>query len=372
MDAVVTWLDTSEKSYINQRNKDFGEKKPYDLYRVGRRDELRFCLRGLYYNMPWLRKIYLVTWDNQFPDWLDKTTAENLSPPIIKIKRETLNENKPLYGSYAVEACIHEIPGISDIFIYCNCDMFVTKKMKMSDWIENGVGKLRHAGYIKSLEPKKDMWSNYYVVSQVGLFIEKFGRPKFKFFNPSHQISLLSKKACLDTKNAFPDLYNVTVNLMGREKKEHLTRFLYEYVAVHKGYCVLDNTPIGGEYMDYESDYKHYKLKKNCALLCTNLNSYFKESSYGDYLRFMINLFPTPLPGEKYMSYENVCYYVYSGVKATPFCKGKPISEGDNVCLIPVEKSYDVFGRLPYVRRTIKRHLNQCPRRTRSSKRALR
>jgi hypothetical protein len=76
MDAVVTWLDTTEKSYIAQGNKDFSEK-PFDIYGIGRRDELRFCLRGLFYNMPWLRKYILLLGITNIPPGLMKSREKN-------------------------------------------------------------------------------------------------------------------------------------------------------------------------------------------------------------------------------------------------------------------------------------------------------
>lgn len=300
MDAVITWLDTTDKEYIEQRNKDFGETKPYDIYRVGKRDELRFCLRGLYYNMPWLRKIYLVTWNNQFPKWLDEEKCAKMNPPIIKIKQESLNSGKFIYGSLAVEACIHKIPNLSDLFIYANCDMFVTKKMKKSDWVENGIGKLNIKNLITS--ELKSKWVKDDILSQKDLFIDKFGS-NFNFFMNIHQMTIMSKRSWIDIEQLFPKLYKSTINMKGRSNVKRITRFLADYIAIYKGYCKISK--INYDYRDF--DYKT-PLKPGSLLLCTNLNSKLKPTAYNDYMNFMLKIFPTPLPSETELSYENVKY----------------------------------------------------------------
>lgn len=374
MDAVVLWLDTTDKHYISQRDKDFGETTPYDIHRLGRRDELRFCLRSLYYNAPWLRTIYLVTWDKQFPDWLDETQCAALTPPIVKIKRETLNEGRYLYGSLAVEACMYKIPGLSELFLYANCDTFLVQPMKKDDWVQNGIGKLQYdyERPILSLKPQPSRVWNYDVLTQIGLFLKQFGKPDFRFFRPSHHITVLSKQAYKDAVEAFPDLYETTVTMKGRELKERITRTLIEYVSVHKGYCRINRKRIPSCYLNFETDYKNYTLPKSTVLLCTNLNAQSKESNYDDYVRFMIELFPTPLPCETHLNYEQVCYYTYSqkvgSKRGRPpaICRGKPSTEKDDPCLLPEDTTYDILNNIPYLRKTMRRQA--CPRKKRTRK----
>lgn len=330
MDAVVCWLDTTDETYIKQRNIDFGTKqKPYDMKRIGKRDELRFCLRGLYYNMPWLRNIYLVTWGDQFPTWLDEEECGKMSPPIRRIKRETLNNGKHMYGSIAVEVCLQDIPGISDFFLYCNCDMFVCNKMKESDWVENGVGKLLTGGDLHNISKNdvKFFWYNYSLLTQSKLFKQKFGQPKFKFFKWTHQMTILSKQACKDTVEAFPELFEKTRNIKGRENTDYIGRMLFEYVSMHKGYCKENRK---GPSMKYLSNTYNYTkpLSSTPTLLCTNINSNLKN--YQPYIQFMLKLFPKALPSETHFSYEGKCLYRYKDVEA---CKDTEIVLKDKISL---------------------------------------
>jgi hypothetical protein len=361
MDAVVLWLDTTDKHYISQRDKDFGETTPYDIHRLGRRDELRFCLRSLYYNAPWLRTIYLVTWDKQFPDWLDETQCASLTPPIVKIKRETLNEGRYLYGSLAVEACMYKIPGLSELFLYANCDTFLTQPVQKSDWVEDGIGLLQIDKPILSMKPQPSRVWNYDGLTQIGLFLKQFGKPHFRFFKPSHHITILSKQAYKDTVEAFPELYEATVTMKGRELKERITRALIEYVSIHKGYCKINRKRIRSYYLNFETDYKNYSLPNDAVLLCTNLNAQSNYASYDDYIRFMIELFPTPLPCETHLNYEQVCYYTYKRKagskrrKTSAICRGRPSTAKDDPCLLPEDTTYNILKHIPYVRKTMRR-----------------
>jgi hypothetical protein len=320
VDAVVCWCDTTDEEYKRYHQQDIGELVTEDTNRIGKRDELRFCLRGLYHNMPWLRKIYLVTWGKQFPKWLDEEESAKLNPPIIRIDQATLNNGKRMYGSLSVEACIHLIPNISEYFFYANSDMFVIKKMDRKDWFdENGVGKLSIGPGIHKTSHIRNRynlghWYKYGTLLQAELFLRKFGTPNFKFFQWTHHMTLISKQACKDTIAAFPELFEKTRNLKGREEKEYIGRLLFEYVGLQNGYMKLNPTPPYRWYLSHRSNYKMH-LPKNVSLLCTNLNSILSPNKYDDYVRFMTNLLPKSLPSERFISYESNNYTQKGGRK---------------------------------------------------------
>ena len=84
IDIVISWVDSSD---IIIKNKIYENKKNIKGYsnenlRFGKRDTLRYVLRGIYKNIPWIRNIYLIT-KSQWPDWLNQDIAKNMKPPII-------------------------------------------------------------------------------------------------------------------------------------------------------------------------------------------------------------------------------------------------------------------------------------------------
>ena len=96
-------------------------------------EELRYSLRSLLKNAPWIRKIFLVT-DNQLPYWLNLENGGKLTV----ISHQELFENKsvlPVFSSPAIETQLHKIPGLSQKFIYFNDDVFLGSPVLPDDFV---------------------------------------------------------------------------------------------------------------------------------------------------------------------------------------------------------------------------------------------
>lgn len=95
-------------------------------------EELRYSLRSLVKNAPWVRRIYIVT-DNQIPYWLN---LDNDRVSVISHEEIFLNKSHlPVFSSPAIEANIHRIPGLSKQFIYFNDDVFLGSKTHPEDFV---------------------------------------------------------------------------------------------------------------------------------------------------------------------------------------------------------------------------------------------
>lgn len=125
---VYTWVNGSDpiwlKSYfLHKYPNSFSEKNvSTEKNRYRDSDELRYSLRSLEVNAPWIRRIYIVT-DNQIPYWLDLdnerieiVTHQDIFP---------FSADLPVFSSPAIEAHLHRIPGLSKRFIYFNDDVFL-------------------------------------------------------------------------------------------------------------------------------------------------------------------------------------------------------------------------------------------------------
>ena len=96
--------NSTEHININEPEKIDDSMSP-NRYRDS--NELRYSLRSLVKNAPWIRHIYIVT-DNQIPSWLNLETGK-----LSVISHEEIFENKshlPVFSSPAIEAHIHRIP----------------------------------------------------------------------------------------------------------------------------------------------------------------------------------------------------------------------------------------------------------------------
>ncbi|CAH0518690.1 unnamed protein product [Peronospora belbahrii] len=103
-------------------------------------EELRYSLRSLEKYAPWIRHVYVVT-DGQIPSWLDIE-----SPKISIVKHETIFLNKshlPVFSSPAIEWNLDNIPGLSDMFLYFNDDVFLGSPVRPEDFVSQaGVQKV--------------------------------------------------------------------------------------------------------------------------------------------------------------------------------------------------------------------------------------
>lgn len=125
IDAVYTWVDGADHAWLRRRAE--ADQSPYHAEsanpaRFHDREELRFSLRSLYLNAPWVRHVYLVT-DRQRPHWLDTD-----APGITVVDHSDLFDDPdclPTFNSHAIETQLHRIEGLSEHFLYFNDDMFV-------------------------------------------------------------------------------------------------------------------------------------------------------------------------------------------------------------------------------------------------------
>ncbi len=130
IDLVYLWCDGEDQNWIEKKN--FWQKKYQKLDPMGlnncryiQHDELKFSLRSVEMYMPWINHIFIVT-DNQLPKWLN----QNNSKITIINHKEIMPQNAlPTFNSNAIEACICNIPGLSEHFLYANDDMMVGRPL---------------------------------------------------------------------------------------------------------------------------------------------------------------------------------------------------------------------------------------------------
>nr|QIM10714.1 hypothetical protein PlAlph_6060 [uncultured Alphaproteobacteria bacterium] len=131
IDLVYLWCDGNDAAW--REKKLFWQKKygnldvnAVDDCRFVQHDELKFSLRSVEMYMPWINHIFIVT-DGQVPDWLD---TENPKISIVDHKEIMPSEALPTFNSNAIETCLHNIPGLSEHFLFANDDTFVARPLK--------------------------------------------------------------------------------------------------------------------------------------------------------------------------------------------------------------------------------------------------
>lgn len=143
VDVVYTWVDGADPQHRDIRE-HFRRQQPGvaddsagpDRFRS--RDELRYSLRSLEQFAPWVRTVYLVT-NGQVPAWLDR------SHPRLRLVRHSeifpdVND-LPTFSSFAIEANLHRIAGLSEHYLYFNDDILLGRPVSRDDFWTPGTGR---------------------------------------------------------------------------------------------------------------------------------------------------------------------------------------------------------------------------------------
>ena len=122
IDVVYTWVNGSDPDFINQLKKqdkshsntaeDTSESRFQDF------NQLLYSLRSIEQYAPWIRRVYIVT-NGQIPNWINLTSVTMVNHKSIFTEPSHL----PNFNSLAIETHLHEIPGLSENFIYFNDDL---------------------------------------------------------------------------------------------------------------------------------------------------------------------------------------------------------------------------------------------------------
>ena len=145
IDAVYTWVDGDDPAWQTRKAAamaELGRPAPEAAAgenRFASRDELRYSLRSIAMNAPWIRTIWLVT-DDQTPEWLD--TAH----PGVRVvsHRDIFGERGalPTFNSHAIESRLHHIEGLAEHFLYFNDDFFLGRPVHPTRFFtSNGVAQ---------------------------------------------------------------------------------------------------------------------------------------------------------------------------------------------------------------------------------------
>lgn len=153
IDAVITWVDGSDISHQHKRDRVYqletGREQSEiptgrDSTRFVDNGELKYCIRSIRKNAPWIRNIFLIT-DDQVPGFLTDELMERLRIRIVD-HREILESYEwaiPTFNSRTLETALWRIKGLSDHFIYLNDDFVITQPVQPEDFFRGDKVVLR-------------------------------------------------------------------------------------------------------------------------------------------------------------------------------------------------------------------------------------
>lgn len=186
MDVVITYVDGLDPLW----QRDYEEHTNIPILEKRFRDwgTLRYLMRGIEVNMPFIRKVHLVVArDSQVPEWINRDEVNVVLHEHI-IPKQFL----PTFNCNPIELHIHRIEDLDEQYVYFNDDVFPLMKCEPTDFFVNGKGQLGMARHLFYVDMFKKICRNSDVVARRALGM----RPSLLFLRPQHVCTPMIKSEC--------------------------------------------------------------------------------------------------------------------------------------------------------------------------------
>ena len=142
VDFVYTWVNSEDSDWqkLYSQFKPLQNNDGNSISRFYSRDELKYSLRAIELYAPWVRRIHIVS-NCKPPAWLD---IEDSKINWVDHSEIFPSSQLPTFSSHAIESRLHNIPGLSNYFVYSNDDFMLSRPTRKSDFFySNGICKLK-------------------------------------------------------------------------------------------------------------------------------------------------------------------------------------------------------------------------------------
>jgi hypothetical protein len=312
VDIVYIWVNGNDESWqsIKKMHEDLYESKECKAFdaassnRFKDNDELKYSLRSVWKNAPFVNHIYIVTMD-QAPEWLLP------HPKISIIDHKEIFSNPdflPTFNSHAIESNLHRIPDLHDHFLYFNDDVFLGRRVTPFDFFtENGELFVLFEASLSPSGPPAGNETSYRLAwrNTNALLDHLYG--KEERFRLCHAPFALIRSYIEETEGQLPDVFLSNSSHKFRSSKDYnLTNGLLQYDWVYKGKVLKSN--LKNKMVTLRDDDRFIRTANAIAALkkqkphtfclqdnmkdnCEKTKQLAKE--------FLEKLFPEPAPWEK-------------------------------------------------------------------------
>lgn len=309
IDLVYLWVDGNDENWLKLKN-EWAKKCGLPVNdgsnqacRYIDNEELRYSLRSVATYAPWVRKIFIVT-NGQIPSWLDT------SHPKIQIVTHDQFMPKdalPTFNSEAIEACIANIPGLSEYFLYANDDFFIGKPVMPSYFFDiDGRPRISLMTQNWTEDDVKKMHFRNTITTSINLIRDKMGRD-FSHVSIHHNIVPHRKSMYSACADQFRKEFDYTAHCRFRTDGtvQRIITELYTIIKMDITPKIVNihskkkYTPIA--YIDLEKYTRMlYRLKINSPkLFCINDNENTRDEERVLLKGFLAALFPIQQLWEK-------------------------------------------------------------------------
>lgn len=287
MDIVITYVDGNDPiwkaDYEKYTNVPVMQKRFRDW------GTLKYLLRGIEVNMPFIRNVYLVvSHPSQVPSWAD---TENLK--IVLHSDIIPAEYLPTFNCNPIEMHLHRIEGLDEEYLYFNDDLYPLKPCRPEDFFRDGKGVLKFSSHYIVSGMYKHICKNSDVSARKAL-----GMPSsWRFIRPQHTCTAMLKSQC---EELYDKLEPVILNSLTRTRTaENLNQYLFLDYQYFKGLMIDEKISNKHFSVALASPEKlsSYILNPDRNLMCVN-DVRLSESKYEKLRQAMIEAFEVRFPSK--------------------------------------------------------------------------
>ena len=286
IDVVYTWVDGNDPNHKRKRGQYInGEKnKMNNIYlsnadtQFNDYDTLKYSIRSILKYAPWIRRIYIVT-DNQKPKWFKEGNGKVY---IIDHKDIIPERFLPTFNSHTIEYHLHNIPNLSEKFLYLNDDTMIGNNILTKDFTNGKKIYLRTNG---QKVPNKINFTNNYMSSWVNMnnILNRDYKNEGREFL-LHQATICNKNVMKKLIKDYKDEYEKTSNTKFRNKTNIPPVGMSLYYGLYNGYVELNRKKISNHYFKLDNDNKkninnfNIIIDRKPKLVCINDSNSFKPT----------------------------------------------------------------------------------------------
>ena len=292
MDVVITYVDGFDTLW----QKDYEENTNIPILEKRFRDwgTLRYLLRGIEVNMPFINNVYLVVArESQVPKWINRDNVKVVLHSDI-IPQEFL----PTFNCNPIELHLHRIEGLDEYYVYFNDDVFPLKKCEPTDFFVDGKGQLGMARHLLSVDMFKKICRNSDRVARKALG----KKPSLIFLRPQHVCTPMIKSQCHELYKLVEE--DIRASITKTRTAKNISQYVYlNYMYLNGN---LENRRLSKRHfsLGITSTEKLRKFLLNPTKTFTCLNDVqLSEERYEELRKVVLDAFETLFPNKS--KYEN-------------------------------------------------------------------
>ena len=277
MDIVITYVDGNDPvwkgDYERYTNVPVMQKRFRDW------GTLKYLLRGVEVNMPFIRNVFLVvSHKTQVPEWVNQ---ENLK---VVLHEDIIPEDYlPTFNSNTIETHLHRIEGLAEEYLYFNDDLFPVAPCEPEDFFRDGKGVLGFTRHYFAFGMYKKICRNSDRLARKVLGI----RSTISFLRPQHICTAMIKSECETLYQAARE--DILSSLTRTRTERNVTQYLFLVYQYLKGRMICERISSKHCSVAFATPEKvsSYILAPEKKLLCIN-DVRLSETKY-DELRNVIH-----------------------------------------------------------------------------------